>query len=160
MNNSRNKYIRTLFYTSQIILALEHLHNNDIVYRDLKPENVLIDLQGYIRITDFGLSKMSVQNDNDAISMCGTPEYLAPEILLKQGYGKTVDWWCLGCIIIEMLTGNPPFNEQNRFDLFEKIKFSNVKIPIGISSELQDLIQRLFEKNPKNRIGYCNLISN
>jgi protein-serine/threonine kinase len=89
--------------------------------------------------------------------MCGTPEYLAPEILMKQGYGKTVDWWCLGCIIIEMLTGNPPFNEQNRFDLFEKIKFADVKIPIGTSSELQDLIRRLFEKDPKKRIGYCNL---
>jgi serine/threonine protein kinase len=90
--------------------------------------------------------------------MCGTPEYLAPEILLKQGYGKTVDWWCLGCIIVEMLTGNPPFNEQNRFDLFEKIKFANVKMPLGISLDLQDLIQKLFEKDPKNRIGYCNPI--
>lgn len=88
---------------------MNFLHSKDVIYRDLKPENVLIDTHGYIRITDFGLSKMQVKSDHDAISMCGTPEYLAPEILLKKGYGKSVDWWTLGCIIIEMFTGYPPF---------------------------------------------------
>ena len=78
-----------------MVLALEYMHQRDIVYRDLKPENVLIDKDGYIKITDFGLSKMNVKL-NEAKTICGTPEYLAPEILDKKGYGKTVDWWTLG----------------------------------------------------------------
>jgi len=97
---------------------MEYLHSHNIIYRDLKPENVLIDSSGYIRITDFGLSKMKIYNDNDAYSICGTPEYLAPEILLKQGHGKPVDWWTFGCILYEMLTGIPPFYTSNRNELF------------------------------------------
>ena len=97
------------FYSAQMVLALEHLHAKDIIYRDLKPENVLIDKVGYIRITDFGLSRMDVKDPNEAKSICGTPEYLAPEIIMKLGYGKPVDWWTLGSIIYEMLVGIPPF---------------------------------------------------
>jgi serum/glucocorticoid-regulated kinase 2 len=89
---------QTRFYAAQMVLALEHLHEKDIVYRDLKPENVLIDQKGYIRITDFGLSRMNVTETNQAKSICGTPEYLAPEIVMKLGYGKAVDWWTLGNI--------------------------------------------------------------
>lgn len=92
-----------------MFLAIEYLHSHNIIYRDLKPENVLIDSVGYIRVTDFGLSKMKIFNDSDAYSICGTPEYLAPEILNKQGHGKPVDWWTFGCILYEMLTGVPPF---------------------------------------------------
>lgn len=87
---------QTRFYAAQMILALEHLHEKDIVYRDLKPENVLIDKQGYVRITDFGLSRMNVTGDDGVKSICGTPEYLAPEIIMRIGYGKAVDWWTLG----------------------------------------------------------------
>ena len=92
-----------------MVLALEHLHRNGIIYRDLKPENVLIDKEGYIRITDFGLSRMGIKENDEAKSICGTPEYLAPEVVLKQGYGKAVDWWTLGNIIYEMIIGLPPF---------------------------------------------------
>ena len=119
----------------------------------MKPENVLIDLQGYIRITDFGLSKMRVKTDNDALSMCGTPEYLAPEILYKKGYGKVVDWWTLGCIIIEMVTGYPPFQGSNRNTLFDKIKNGLVKMPKGVSADLLDLLTKLLERDPKKRLG-------
>lgn len=97
-----------------MVLAIEYLHANGIIYRDLKPENVVLDNIGYIRITDFGLSKKNVLSDKDAFSLCGTPEYLAPEILVKEGYGKPIDWWTLGCIIYEMITGIPPFSSPNR----------------------------------------------
>lgn len=105
-----------------MILAIEHLHKNNVIYRDLKPENVLITSDGYIKITDFGLSKI-VQNQNPNSTVCGTPEYLAPEILFKLGYGKEIDWWTLGSIMYEVLVGFPPFYSKNRQDLFRKIKF-------------------------------------
>jgi len=96
---------------------------------------------------------MAVKSDHDAISMCGTPEYLAPEILAKKGYGKVVDWWTLGCIIIEMVTGFPPFYGSNRNILFEKIKAGPVKMPKHASPELTDLLGRLMERDPKKRLG-------
>jgi len=79
---------------------------------------VLIDKKGYIKLTDFGLSKILTKNDESAMSICGTPEYLAPEIVEKQGHGVAVDWWCLGCLIMEMVTGHPPFESPNRYQLF------------------------------------------
>lgn len=126
-----------------MVLALEYLHGKNIVYRDLKPENVLIDKQGYIKITDFGLSRAGIINNNEAKSLCGTPEYLAPEILYKQGHGKPVDWWTLGSIIFEMITGWPPYHLQNpnrREELFEKIKTENPKYPSKVQGDLKDLL--------------------
>lgn len=105
---------------SQMVLAIEFLHEKNVAYRDLKPENVLIDKQGYIRITDFGLSKQDVVGNNQAKSVVGTPEYLAPEIIQNKGYGKAVDWWTLGCLIYELLTGMPPFfKQEGREELFK-----------------------------------------
>jgi serum/glucocorticoid-regulated kinase 2 len=95
-------------------LAIEYLHKHNIIYRDLKPENVLIDSKGYIRIADFGLSKAKILTNQDAFSVCGTPEYLAPEILHREGHGKPVDWWTFGCILFELLSGVPPFYTKNR----------------------------------------------
>jgi len=125
----------------------------------LKPENVLIDAIGYLRITDFGLSKMKIINDNEAFSICGTPEYLAPEILLKQGHGKPVDWWTFGCILYEMLTGYPPFYDKNRNELFSKIKNHAIKLPQNISPALKDLMTKLFIKDPRVRLGSGNFYS-
>ena len=86
-----------MFYAAQMVLAIEHIHSKDIIYRDLKPENVLIDEQGYIRLTDFGLSRTNIKDGGKgANSICGTPEYLAPEMVMKLEYGKAVDWWALG----------------------------------------------------------------
>lgn len=145
---------QAIFYSSQMILALEHLHRHDIVYRDLKPENVLITESGYIKITDFGLSRMNVKK-NDAKSICGTPEYLAPEIIMKLGYGKAVDWWTLGSIIYEMLVGIPPFYTNNRQELFEKIKFVSPKYHSFLSAEVKNLLEGLLKKDPTKRLGYA-----
>jgi len=144
---------QTRFYACQIVLALEALHKNDIVYRDLKPENVLLDQEGYIKITDFGLSKTNVVQ-NDAKSICGTPEYLAPEVVQMSKYGKPVDWWTLGCIIFEMITGLPPFYKSNRKELFEGIKFENPKLPYNITNEAKLIISQLLTKDPTKRLGY------
>lgn len=143
---------QTQFYAAQMVLALEHLHKYDIIYRDLKPENVLITASGYIKITDFGLSRMNVK-ENDAKSICGTPEYLAPEIIMKLGYGKAIDWWTLGSIIYEMLVGIPPFYTQNRHELFEKIKFVSPKYPNYLSATAKNLIESLLRKDPNKRLG-------
>uniref|UniRef100_A0A8C9LM59 Non-specific serine/threonine protein kinase n=1 Tax=Piliocolobus tephrosceles TaxID=591936 RepID=A0A8C9LM59_9PRIM len=142
------------FYMCEIILALQYLHELNIIYRDLKPENVLIDEQGHIKLTDFGLSKEGVTESNSAKSLCGTPEYLAPEIVHQTGHGKAVDWWSLGIMLYEMLTGNLPFNGKSRSDLFEKIKHKKVVYPCSFSPVVVDLLKKLFEKNPKKRLGY------
>ncbi|EGR30978.1 protein kinase domain protein [Ichthyophthirius multifiliis] len=146
----------TKFYASQIVLALEYLHERNIIYRDLKPENVLIDKEGYLKIADFGLSKKNIHGQT-AVSICGTPEYLAPEVLLKKGHGKPVDWWTLGCFIYELITGLPPFYKEDRKQLFECIKYNNfpqIKDSVKASPELKNLISGLLEKNPDQRLGY------
>jgi len=143
---------QTQFYAAQMVLAIEHLHRFDVIYRDLKPENVLITETGYIKITDFGLSRMNVK-ENEAKSICGTPEYLAPEIIMKLGYGKAVDWWTLGSIVYEMLVGIPPFYTQNRQELFEKIKFVSPKYPNYLSATAKNLVESLLKKDPNKRLG-------
>lgn len=144
---------QTRFYAVQILLALEYLHTKDVIYRDLKPENVLIDKDGYIRITDFGLSKRNIKGNKDAHSVCGTPEYLAPEVILKKGHGKAVDWWTFGSILYEMLTGLPPFYTSDREELFERIKLGSVKFPSSFSPSVKDLLNGLFIKDPEKRLG-------
>ena len=144
---------QTRFYAAQMLLAIEYLHSREIVYRDLKPENVLLDARGYIKVTDFGLSRQNVR-ENDVKSICGTPEYLAPEIILKLGYGKAVDWWTLGSIIYEMLVGVPPFYCQNKQDLFDKIKMQNPKYPSNLSPVAVDLISSLLKKDFQKRLGF------
>ena len=136
-----------------MILAIDHLHSKNIVYRDLKPENVLIDKDGYIKITDFGLSKQNIMDNFSTNSFCGTPEYLAPEIIDNKGHGKAVDWWSLGAITYEMLTGLPPFYSEDRNKLFKVIKSGALKYPLYLSKEAVDFIQSLFVKNPDKRLG-------
>jgi len=148
------------FYASNILLGLEVLHSNNIVYRDLKPENVLIDKDGYAKITDFGLSKENIQGNQQATSFWGTPEYLAPETLLRTGTGKASDWWSFGAIIYEMLAGLPPFYDKNRQELYNNIK--NMEIDFlndsslnekGVSDEGKDLLSKLLVKDPSKRLG-------
>jgi len=141
------------FYAVQILLGIQYLHSKDIIYRDLKPENILIDAVGYIRITDFGLSKSGVKGSKDAYTICGTPDYLAPEIILKSGHGKSVDWWTFGALLYEMVSGIPPFHAQKLEQMIENIKFADIKYPPYISIELADLLHKLLQKDPEKRLG-------
>ncbi|CDW90889.1 protein kinase 2 [Stylonychia lemnae] len=148
---------RIKFYAAEIILAIESLHQSGIIYRDLKPENILLDNKGHIRITDFGLSKQGIfkQNEDMTFTVCGTPEYLAPEIIRGEGHGKAVDWWSLGALLYEMYCGRPPFQNTNKIQLLhtiatKKIDFSRIG---RASEEFQNLIKRLLHHNPNRRLG-------
>jgi len=149
----RFKEEQAKFYTVQVLLALEHLHKFDIIYRDLKPENILIDTDGYLRLIDFGLSKKGVKTNKGAKSDCGTPEYLAPEILFRKEHGRVVDYWTLGAFLFEMLTGLPPFYSADREELFNNIKFKVLKYPYYLSSTVKSLLDGLLEKDPEKRLG-------
>jgi serine/threonine protein kinase len=147
---------KTRFYIIELILALEFLHKNNMVYRDLKPENILLDAKGHVKITDFGLSKILEDEDDKAYTICGTPQYLAPEVLLRQGYDKMIDWWSLGCIMYEMLTGRLPFAIKRGVKMSMKIYEKKVLFPCNINSEAKDLIEKLLVINPKERLGEGN----
>ena len=149
----RFKPERARFYGAEITLAIEHLHSLNIVYRDLKPENLLLDSEGHIKVADFGLSKENV-TDNDVKSFCGTPEYLAPEIIQRQQYGKAVDWWSFGTLLYEFITGLPPYYDRNRQDMYKKILRAPLKFPGFVDDDARDLLTKLLERDPTQRAGY------
>jgi len=145
---------RTRFYAAEIVLGLEYLHKRGVIYRDLKPENLLLNYQGHVIITDFGLSKEGL---NDAASttktFCGTPEYLAPEIIKGEEYSKAVDWWSLGTLIFEMINGLPPFYVNDNPELmYEKILYAPLSIPETFSAEARELISRFLDRDPNTRL--------
>lgn len=140
-------------YLCEILLAIEELHRNNVIYRDLKPENVGIDKDGHVLLIDFGLSKESVMNKNSAHSFCGSVGYLAPEMLKRTGHGKAVDWYLLGVILYEMLTGLVPHYSKDNQKMFQDILYKPLKTPNGISKPCADLLHKLLEKNPDFRFG-------
>jgi len=146
---------RVRFYAAEILLALEHLHVNGIIYRDLKPENILITSDGHICLTDFGLCKTGIESEQDrTTTFCGTPEYLAPEILEGNGYGKSADWWSYGTLLYEMLNGLPPFYDEDVQEMYTKILSAELEIPEFISDEAADLLVKLLERDPSKRLQH------
>ena len=131
---------RARIYLAEILLALEDLHNRDIIFRDLKPDNVVIDEQGHALLTDFGLSKEGVLDNSGAKSFCGSVAYLAPEMLKRTGHGKSVDWYLLGVLLYEMLVGLPPYFTNNRDQLFQNIQRGPLLIPSSLSTEAKTLL--------------------
>lgn len=139
-------------YTAEIVCAVSHLHKNGIVHRDLKPENILMDVDGHVMVTDFGLAK-EIDESSRSNSLCGTTEYMAPEILQSKGHNKNADWWSIGILLYEMLTGQPPFTHPNRKKLQEKIINEKLKLLPRLSSEAHSLLKGLLQKDPLKRLG-------
>lgn len=141
------------FYLAQITLALEHLHKQGIIYRDLKPENILLDHRGHIKLTDFGLCKEAIEDGVMTHTFCGTIEYMAPEILTRTGHAKAVDWWSLGALMYDMLTGAPPFTAENRKKTIEKILRCKLNLPPYLTADARDLLRKLLKRQPSLRLG-------
>ncbi|XP_041254097.1 ribosomal protein S6 kinase alpha-2 [Onychostruthus taczanowskii] len=141
------------FYLAELALALDHLHGLGIIYRDLKPENILLDEEGHIKITDFGLSKESIDHDKRAYSFCGTIEYMAPEVVNRRGHTQSADWWSFGVLMFEMLTGSLPFQGKDRKETMALILKAKLGMPQFLSIEAQSLLRALFKRNPSNRLG-------
>ena len=146
------------FYAAEILLAIEDLHKRDILYRDLKPDNVLLDQDGHARLADFGLAAERIKNNSTfAKSFCGSPIYLSPEILKKRKTNKVSDYYTFGVVIYELLTGEPPFYSDDLEGLYKLIKRGNLKFPEdrNFSAGVKDLILKLMNNNPKKRLGFA-----
>lgn len=138
------------FYAAEVTLALEYLHSHDIIYRDLKPENILLDRNGHIKITDFGFAK---EVSTVTWTLCGTPDYIAPEVITTKPYNKSVDWWSLGVLIFEMLAGYTPFYDSTPMKTYEKILSGKIHFPSFFGPDVIDLLSRLITADLTRRLG-------
>ena len=138
------------FYICQIICIFDYLHNKNIIYRDLKPENILIHKSGYLKLTDFGFAKIV---EGRTYTLCGTPEYLAPEIILNKGHGKPVDWWTCGILLYEMIAGIDPFSDDDPMMVYQKILKGKIKFPSGFDSNAKSIIKHLLDADLTKRYG-------
>ncbi|KAG5634640.1 AGC protein kinase Gad8 [Sphagnurus paluster] len=147
---------RSRFYAAELLCALEHLHGFNVVYRDLKPENILLDYTGHIALCDFGLCKLNMSETEKTNTFCGTPEYIAPELLESQGYTKTVDWWTLGVLLYEMMvdkTGLPPFYDENVNAMYQRILTDPLNFPPDMPLEAKSVMVGLLQRDPSKRLG-------
>jgi len=140
----------TRFYAGCVVEAFDYLHSMNIIYRDLKPENLVMDSNGYVKVTDFGFAKVVPKK---TYTLCGTPDYLAPEIVTGQGHGKAVDWWCLGVLVYELLSSFPPFFDDEPMGTYRKIIQGKFKFPKYFSADARDLIARLLRTRPTKRLA-------
>ena len=141
-------------YTAEIAIALHHLHEMDVLYRDLKPENIMFDAEGHIKLTDFGLAAVVTDAEFKPELYCGTLQYFSPEIIKAKSYSPASDWWGLGCVLFEMLTGLVAFEGETQRELIRKIIENKPILPIGIDEDAVDLIMGLLEKDPSQRYGW------
>ncbi|XP_039479011.1 serine/threonine-protein kinase N isoform X1 [Drosophila santomea] len=144
---------RAVFYAACVVLGLQYLHENKIIYRDLKLDNLLLDTEGYVKIADFGLCKEGMGFGDRTGTFCGTPEFLAPEVLTETSYTRAVDWWGLGVLIFEMLVGESPFPGDDEEEVFDSIVNDEVRYPRFLSLEAIAVMRRLLRKNPERRLG-------
>jgi serine/threonine protein kinase len=144
---------RCRVYGAEVAAALDHVHKHDIIYRDLKPENLVLDGDGHVVLTDFGLAKQNMGDGNKTYTFCGTPEYVAPEILKGTGHNKAVDWWSLGILLYEMLTGLPPFYNENVNEMYELILHAPLTFPDHVPSDARALITELLQREPEKRLA-------
>lgn len=141
------------FYAAEITLTIEYLHDvQGVAYRDLKPENILIDIDGHIKLVDFGFAKQV--GNRETYTLCGTPDYLAPEVIHNSGHGTAVDWWALGILIYEFLVGQPPFWDQNVMRLYEQIVEGRIRFPHNINMAAKDIISQLCKTDVTQRLGH------
>eukprot|EP00586_Coscinodiscus_wailesii_P020225 CAMPEP_0172499760 /NCGR_PEP_ID=MMETSP1066-20121228/130577_1 /TAXON_ID=671091 /ORGANISM="Coscinodiscus wailesii, Strain CCMP2513" /LENGTH=363 /DNA_ID=CAMNT_0013273673 /DNA_START=209 /DNA_END=1300 /DNA_ORIENTATION=- len=141
------------FYAMEIVCAFEYLHKTLIIYRDLKPENILITTDGHLKITDFGFAKLLESSGALTWTLCGTPEYLAPEVIQCQGHGKSVDWWTLGILVYEMLAGYPPFYDHNPFGIYQKILTGDMDYPREFHKPSKSFVKKLLTRDRTKRMG-------
>jgi len=152
---------RSKLYMAECVLAIEALHDKDIIHRDLKPENILLDKEGHIKIVDYGLAKGGITSsggDDNGVktkTFCGTPEYLAPELVENRGHGKAVDWWALGSILYEMMYGLPPYFHQNTNTMYRQILHDDLKFKADVrtSESAKALIRKMLVRNINQRLG-------
>jgi serine/threonine protein kinase len=139
------------FYGASVACCFEYLHNKNIIFRDLKPENLLIANDGYLKLTDFGFAK--VLNEGRTFTICGTPEYIAPEVILNQGHGKAVDWWTLGVLIYEMHAGIDPFNDEDPMGIYKNILRGKISFPSTFDKDAKSLVKHLLVADLSKRYG-------
>ncbi|KAJ8673470.1 hypothetical protein QAD02_004732 [Eretmocerus hayati] len=144
---------RARFYAAEVTLALQFLHKHGVIYRDLKLDNILLDQEGHCKLADFGMCKEGILDGKMTVTFCGTPDYIAPEILQELEYGASVDWWALGVLMYEMMVGQPPFEAENEDDLFESILRDDVLYPVWLSDEAVSILKGFMTKNPQRRLG-------
>ncbi|XP_001947622.2 protein kinase C [Acyrthosiphon pisum] len=145
--------LRARFYAAEVTLALQFLHRHGVVYRDLKLDNILLDNEGHCKLADFGMCKEGISDGVTTTTFCGTPDYIAPEILQELNYGASVDWWALGVLMYEMMAGQPPFEADNEDDLFESILHDDVLYPVWLSKEAVSILKGFMTKNRNKRLG-------
>uniref|UniRef100_H2SG45 Protein kinase C n=1 Tax=Takifugu rubripes TaxID=31033 RepID=H2SG45_TAKRU len=144
---------RSRFYAAEVTSALMFLHRHGVIYRDLKLDNILLDADGHCKLADFGMCKEGILNGVTTTTFCGTPDYIAPEILQELDYGPSVDWWALGVLMYEMMAGQPPFEADNEDDLFESILHDDVLYPVWLSKEAVSILKAFMTKSPNKRLG-------